>query len=92
MIQKTQKNGKYAWRAKNRYTEDTMPETSFAVERYGQLKDMDRSFDITYWQRQGPDAIFAAAWELVVEAQARRGGDDELRLQRAIESFQRQQR
>jgi hypothetical protein len=25
----------------------------------------DRSFDIEFWQEQGDDAIFAAAWELV---------------------------
>ena len=25
----------------------------------------DRSFDIEFWQEQGDEAIFAAAWELV---------------------------
>jgi hypothetical protein len=25
----------------------------------------DRSFDIEFWQEQGEEAIFAAAWELV---------------------------
>jgi hypothetical protein len=25
----------------------------------------DRSFDVTFWQEQGDEAIFAAAWELV---------------------------
>ena len=25
----------------------------------------DRSFDIEFWQAQGDEAIFAAAWELV---------------------------
>jgi hypothetical protein len=25
----------------------------------------DRSFDIEFWQEQGDDAIFAAAWEMV---------------------------
>ena len=25
----------------------------------------DRSFDIEFWQQQGDEAIFAAAWELV---------------------------
>ncbi len=75
--------------SKSQYTKGTMPEPTLVVERCGQLKDMDRSFDIAYWQRQGPEAIFAAAWELVVEAQRRRGGEDELRLQRTVESFQR---
>jgi hypothetical protein len=25
----------------------------------------DRSFDIEFWQKQGDEAIFAAAWEMV---------------------------
>ena len=25
----------------------------------------DRSFDIAFWQEQGDEAIFAAAWEMV---------------------------
>lgn len=42
---------------------------SFVMERHGRLADMDRSFDIAYWQRLGPAAIFEAAWQLVVDAQ-----------------------
>jgi len=34
----------------------------------GRLKDADRSFDIEFWQRLGPEAIFKAAWELVEHA------------------------
>ena len=29
----------------------------------------DRSFDIEFWQEQGDEAIFAAAWELVAFAE-----------------------
>ena len=62
----------------------------FTMERYGRLRDMDRSFDIAYWQRLGPAAIFEAAWQMVVEAHVSRGGKpDELRLRRTVESFQR---
>jgi hypothetical protein len=62
----------------------------FIMERYGRLADMDRSYDIEYWQRQGPAAIFEAAWRMVVDAHNRRtGGADELRLRRTVESFQR---
>jgi len=60
------------------------------MERYGRLPEMDRSFDIAYWQHLGPSAIFEAAWQMVVDA--RPGGDDELRLRRTVESFQRQRR
>jgi hypothetical protein len=58
------------------------------MERFGRLEEMDRSFDIEYWQRQGDAAIFRAAWELV-ELYWRTHGKDpqELRLQRSVESF-----
>jgi hypothetical protein len=53
------------------------------MERYGRLADMDRSFDIAYWQRLGPHAIFEAAWQMVVDVHSRRpGGSDELRLRK----------
>lgn len=29
----------------------------------------DRDFDIAFWQEQGDDAIFRAAWEMVVLAE-----------------------
>ncbi len=62
----------------------------FVMERKGRLEQLDRSFDIEYWQRLGPEAIFSAAWEMVVQAweqKGRRAG--ELRLQRTVESVQR---
>jgi hypothetical protein len=66
---------------------------SFVTERYGRIAEMDRSFDIAYWQRLGPTAIFEAAWQLVVEAHSQSGRDpNELRLQRSVESFQPQRR
>lgn len=34
----------------------------------------DRSFDIAFWQEQGDDAIFAAAWEMVELAEEVRYG------------------
>jgi hypothetical protein len=61
----------------------------FVMERYGRLPDMDRSFDIAYWQRLGPAAIFEAAWQMVVDAHSGcPGGSDELRLCRIVEQFQ----
>jgi len=60
------------------------------VERFGKLEDLDRSFDLTFWQAQPEAARFAAAWELVVLAWRMKGKDvGELRLQRTVESFQR---
>jgi hypothetical protein len=58
------------------------------MERFGNLDEMDRSFDIEYWQRQGDTAIFRAAWELVEAYWRDQGGDpDELRLRRSVETF-----
>ena len=65
-------------------------EEDFVMERFGKLQDMNRSFDIEYWQRQGDAAIFRAAWEMVEFYYRDRGLDlNELRLQRTVENFQR---
>ncbi len=40
----------------------------FVMERKGKLEDLDRSFDLTFWQAQDDTARCAAAWELVVLA------------------------
>jgi hypothetical protein len=54
------------------------------------LKKMDRSFDVEYWRRMGPEAIQAAAWELFQLKVRQEGGDpDALRLDRTVGSFQR---
>lgn len=45
----------------------------------------DGSFDLEFWQRVGPEGIFAAAWEMVSEADAFKGGHgDQPRLQRSV--------
>ncbi len=61
--------------------------------RRGRIEDLDRSFDLQFWQNQEPQARFEAAWELIVHAWRVKGHDvRKLRLQRAVETFQRQQR
>jgi hypothetical protein len=61
--------------------------SNFVMERFGRLRDADRSFDIEYWQRQGDVAIFQAAWELVELYHRDQGTKpDELRLQRSTEN------
>jgi hypothetical protein len=60
------------------------------VERYGKLGDLDRSFDLRFWQEQPEAARFAAAWDLILLAWRVRGEDvGQRRLQRTVESFQR---
>lgn len=64
----------------------------FVMEGISRVDEMDRSFDIEYWQRQGSAARFSAAWEMVVFAYERKGGDaSELRLERTIEHIERRQ-
>jgi hypothetical protein len=66
------------------------PPAGFAMERYGRnLRDMDRSFDIGYWQRLGPKAIFEAAYQMVIDAERQKGRSGDLRLQRSVEHFRR---
>jgi hypothetical protein len=62
----------------------------FIMERVGKVGESDRSFDAEFWQRQGSTAIFAAAWEMVVEAYRFRNRESELSFQRPVESIQRQ--
>ena len=53
----------------------------------------DRSLDRGFWQAQGHEAIFAAAWEMVAEVDLIRGGDGrQPRLQRSVEHLQRRRR
>jgi hypothetical protein len=64
--------------------------TRFVMERKGRIEEMDRSFDLSFWQRQEATARFSAAWDLVVWAAKVKGQDvSQLRLQRTIASFQR---
>lgn len=48
----------------------------------------DRSFDIEFWQEQGDEAIFAAAWEMVVLAEETNHGRKP-RLQRTATKLKR---
>jgi hypothetical protein len=58
----------------------------FVMERVGRVSETGREFDIEYWQRQGSTAIFAAAWEMVVEAYRwKKKSESELAFQRTVE-------
>ncbi len=61
------------------------------MERKGKFGELDRSFDLQFGQAQSPEARFAATWELIVHASRVKGIDvRQLRLQRFVETFQRQ--
>jgi hypothetical protein len=60
-------------------------------ERKGKLADLDRSFDLEFWQAQTPNERFQATWELIQHAWKVKGHVvRQLRLQRSVENFQHQ--
>jgi hypothetical protein len=53
--------------------------------------EMNRSFDVEFWQRQGLDEIFDAAIELFILAYANQGDDPaQLRLARVLKRVPRE--
>jgi hypothetical protein len=63
------------------------------MERMGKLSESDRSFDIEFWQRQGSTAIFAAAWDMVLETyRFKKKSDSELAFQRTVERLEHRRR
>ena len=57
-------------------------------ESYGRTGNDDRRFDIEFWQQQGDQAIFEAAFDMIMDyLTIRHGHVNKLRLQRTVESF-----
>jgi len=57
-------------------------------ESYGRIGDDGSRFDVEFWQRQGDQAIFNAALEMILDyLMIRHGHVDKPRLQRTVESF-----
>ncbi len=70
-----------------------MESTRKITARLSHLKDHDRSFDLEFWQQAGAEAIFAAAWQMVLDMLLMRGENvDQFRLQRSIENIERLRR
>ena len=60
------------------------------VEAYRKIGDPEDRFDIDFWQAQGPEAIFRAALDLVLDAERLKHGHvDEPRFDRSVESFRK---
>jgi hypothetical protein len=59
--------------------------------RYGRIEQMDRSFDIEFWQAQDASARLRAGWDLVELYLRSRGRTNELGLQRTVAAFRQQQ-
>jgi hypothetical protein len=57
-------------------------------EAYRRIGDEEDRFDVEYWQSQGPEAIFAAAFEMILDYQLiRYGHAEEPRIQRTVEYY-----
>jgi hypothetical protein len=50
----------------------------------------DRTFDIEFWQGQGDDAIFRAAWDMIVMAEELKHGRQP-RLDRTVTHVERRE-
>jgi hypothetical protein len=73
----------YAWGA-------LRTQESKMITRVVRGRPADRSFDIDFWQQQGDEAIFAAAWEMVLMAEEFRHGRRPT-FQRTVTNIQRKQ-
>ena len=63
---------------------------SVARERLIRRDEDTGDFDREFWQNAGHEAIFAAAWEMVLEAERFRGTDVcQSRLQRSVQHIER---
>ena len=57
-------------------------------ESYGRIRDNEERFDIDFWQQQGEQAIFNAAFDMILDyLMLRDGYVDKPGLQRTVESF-----
>ena len=62
------------------------------TESYERIGDDKGRFDIEFWQRQGDQAIFNAALEMILDyLRIRYGHTDQPRLQRDVEFYGRQE-
>ena len=64
-------------------------EQELVMVQVGKIKDMNREFDVAFWQAQDATARLRAGWELVEFYHKMKGTTDELRLHRTVEHLQR---
>lgn len=60
------------------------------VQQFCKIEETDCEFDIAFWQRQGPEAIFKAAFELIRQDEIlKKGHADDLRMDRSVERLRK---
>ena len=67
-----------------------MNEKKIIKSRLVPLCQMDRSFDLEFWDKVGVQGRFEATWQMALEAYAIRGENvRESRLQRSVQNIRR---
>jgi hypothetical protein len=80
--------GDFMDKSRNRFSKKRKrPEFKTRVVRG---KYPDRQFDIDFWQEQGAEAIFAAAWEMICFTEDFKHGKQPT-FQRTVTNFKRSQ-
>lgn len=62
-----------------------MKEPPFILTKLGRVTDLNRDFDLAFWQNQSPAQRMAAVWDLIVfHHKLHKRPPDELRLNRTL--------
>ncbi len=67
-----------------------MSEKKIVMSKLVSLNEMDRSFDLEFWDKVGVNGRFEAMWQMVLEVQAMKGKNvEQFRLQRSVQNIKR---
>ena len=70
-----------------------MSEKKIIMSKLVSRNEIDRSFDIDFWDKVGPQGRFEAMWQMVLQAQAIKGKNvEQFRLQRSVQNIKRRKR
>ncbi len=62
-----------------------MEKPKLIMAKLGRIDEMNRDFDLEFWQRQSPAARMAAVWDMTVfHHKLKRRNPNELRLDRTV--------
>ena len=65
-----------------------MAQRPFTITKLGRVSELNRDFDLAFWQNQSPAQRMAAVWDLVVfHHKLQKRSPDELRLNRTLSGF-----
>lgn len=70
----------------------TKKKSTSILESYGKWEENDRSFDVQFWQSQGSEAIFGAAYEMIKDYLLLKNKNaDDSQFQRSVALFGKKQ-